>query len=510
MKLSDLNIKKQLIIILGSILLFVIVLGVVALKQNNRLFSQTEIMHYQPLQARRSIGNIVLYIRSMQLEYRHMLLADSEAQIDEAIRKTDQYEAMVAEEFQSLLVRYMGPDNDIEEARNLFDHWVTIRENNRELARKGQITEGMERVANQGDIGSVRESLLASLGHIDGMVAQRADTLLKESDEIRHSLRNQLLVILFAIVALSLLIYSFLYRNIRQPLIEIGDATERFKRGDLGARSTYRSKNEFGLLSKAFNNMATVIQSFTGKLEEKNKELEQQKEKIIGISQMKTSFIYNMSHELRTPLNSIITLSGVLERRLEGQIQEEEKGYLEIIERNGTHLLGLINDFLDFSRLETGKEETEVAHFDLNTVIDEIVFLLKPQAEQKEIVLSFAREKDHVHIKSDPGKCQRILQNLIANAIKFTPEGYVEVTTNSHSSHIDIHVRDTGIGIEKEKRSYIFEEFRQADNRTSRHYGGTGLGLSIAKRYAELLGGTIIVESQPDKGSTFTLRLPQG
>ena len=515
MDLSDLNIKKQLIIILSSIMLFVIVLGIVALSQNNRLFSQTEIMYTHPLQARRAIGNIVLYIRSMQLEYRHMLLAEDEAQIEAAIHQTEEYEARVAEEFQLLYDRYMGPQSDIEEAYDLFDHWVTIRENNRELARTGQISEAMARVTDLGDIGLVRKNLLASLEHIDHILEIRADNLFQQSEEIRAALRNQLLIILLAIMALSLIIYYLLYRNIRKPLNEIGNATNRFKQGYLSARSTYVSKNEFGLLSDAFNDMATEIQSSTRKLESQNRELEKQKtelerqkEKITVVSQLKTSFISNMSHELRTPLNSIITLSGVLERRLDSQISEEEQSYLEIIKRNGTHLLGLINDFLDFSRLETGKEETEIDRFDLNAVIDDIVFLQRPQAEQKGIALSFTRENDHVLIESDSGKCQRILHNLIANAIKFTPEGHVEITTSSHPSHIDIHVKDTGIGIAKEKLSYVFEEFRQADSSTSRHYGGTGLGLSIAKRYAELLGGNILVESEPGKGSVFTLRLP--
>lgn len=515
MKLSDLQIKKQLILTLGSIMLFVVVLGVVALEQNNRLFYQTEIMYNQPLQARRSVKNIELYIRSMQLEYRHMLLAESEARMKEAIHKTDQYEALVAKEFELLLYRYNEPQTDILEARTMFDDWVRIRENNRQLAREGQVTEAMERVADTGDIGAVRENLLTVLREIDGTLAERADKLLRQSGQIRSSLRSQLLTILFASVALSLLIYSFLYRNIRKPLIEIGKATEQFKQGDLGVRSKYVSKNEFGLLSDAFNDMASVIQSFTGKLEKQNSELEtqkaeleRQKKRITEVSQLKTNLIYNVSHELRTPLNSIITLSGVLGRRLDGKISHEEQSYLKIIERNGTHLLELINDFLDFSRLETGKEETEIALFDLNTMIDDIAFLLRPQADQKGIGLSFTRDNDPLLIESDPGKCRRILQNLIANAIKFTPEGHVEITTSSHPAHIDIRVEDTGIGIEKEKLSYIFEEFRQADNTTSRHYGGTGLGLSIAKRYAELLDGTILVESEPGKGSAFTLRLP--
>ncbi len=509
MKLADLQIKKQLILTFGSIMLFVVVLGAVALEQNNRLHSQTEIMHKQSLQSRRSVKNIELYIRSMQLEYRHMLLAESEEQFEKAIYKTDQYEELVAGEFEVLLQRDTEPGTDIGEAMAMFEQWVKIRENNRQLARDGHISPALERVADTGDIGTLRENLLESLEKTDIVLEERADDLLSQSYKIRSSLRNQLLIILFVIVTLSLLLYYFLYRNIRKPLDEIGKATEQFKQGDLKSRSSYVSKNEFGLLSDAFNDMAAAIQSFTEKLEAQNRELKKQKAKISEASQLKTSFIGNISHELRTPLNSIITLSGVLGRRLEGQISKEEQSYLNIIERNGTHLLELINDFLDYSRLETGKEETEIVRFDLNTMIDDIVFLLRPQADQKGIDLWFTRTKDPLLIESDPDKCRRILQNLIVNAIKFTPEGHVEITVSSHPSHTDIRVKDTGIGIESEKIPLIFEEFRQADNTTSRNYGGTGLGLSIAKRYAELLGGTILVESQPAKGSAFTLRLPR-
>jgi CheY-like chemotaxis protein len=215
-----------------------------------------------------------------------------------------------------------------------------------------------------------------------------------------------------------------------------------------------------------------------------------------------------MSHELRTPLNSVIALSGVLYRRLAGQIPEEEYSYLEVIERNGKHLLSLINDILDISRIEAGCEEVEITKFNANSLVAEIAGMIHQLAAQKKIELLHADHETVFTVTSDADKCRHILQNLIANAVKFTEEGKVELTVRQSGKNIEIKVTDTGIGIDETHLPHIFDEFRQADGSTSRKYGGTGLGLAIAKKYANLLGGAISVKSTLAKGSTFTLILP--
>ncbi len=243
-------------------------------------------------------------------------------------------------------------------------------------------------------------------------------------------------------------------------------------------------------------------------LTNQNAELEMQKQQLEEAGRLKTSFLSTMSHELRTPLNSIIALSGVLSRRLAKEISEEEYGYLDVIERNGKGLLQLINEILDISRIEAGREEVETAEFSMNTLLEEIVSTIRPQADQKGIKLTVAAKSPKVRLLSDAGKCRRILMNIIGNAVKFTDKGRVRISLEKNGEIAKITVADTGVGIPPEHLPYIFDEFRQADGGTSRRFGGSGLGLSIAKKYAQLLGGAIAAGSELGKGSVFTVSLP--
>lgn len=241
---------------------------------------------------------------------------------------------------------------------------------------------------------------------------------------------------------------------------------------------------------------------------QQNSELEIQKNQLKEVSRLKTTFLSNMSHELRTPLNSVIALSGVLNRRLVGKIPENEFSYIGVIERNGKHLLSLINDILDISRIEAGREEVEINEFNMEEVVSEVIEMIQPQANERKIQLSYILPEKKIKILTDRQKIRHILQNLIANAVKFTEIGKVEVNIVENESSVKVHVQDSGIGISEENLQHIFEEFRQADGSTSRRFGGTGLGLAIARKYARLLGGEIEVQSQLNVGSVFTLILP--
>jgi signal transduction histidine kinase/CheY-like chemotaxis protein/HAMP domain-containing protein len=246
----------------------------------------------------------------------------------------------------------------------------------------------------------------------------------------------------------------------------------------------------------------------SSELTEQNTELELQKQQLDEANRLKSAFLSNMSHELRTPLNSVIALSGVLNRRLAGKIPEDEYGYLDVIERNGKQLLALINDILDLSRIEAGREEVNSNRFSMRALVEDVVAMLESQAREKEIALLNLVGDDLPQIVSDYAKCRHILQNLVANAVKFTEAGSVEISAGQVGDKLQVAVRDTGIGIASEQLPHIFEEFRQADDSTSRKYGGTGLGLAIVRKYAALLHGRVRVESTPGTGSTFTLVLP--
>lgn len=291
------------------------------------------------------------------------------------------------------------------------------------------------------------------------------------------------------------------------------------------------AEDSWGVMNARFNSVLTLLQlkRFSERLEQQNLELdaqkkeltaqkdemneynielEMQKKQVDEASRLKSAFLSNMSHELRTPLNSVIALTSVLGRRLADKIPAEEYGYLDVIERNGKHLLEIINDILDLSRIEAGREDISVRLFPVGGLVREVVELLTPQASAKGLVLSSGVPDGLPPISSDFEKCRHILQNLVGNAIKFTGAGSVKITAALAGAAMEIKVADTGIGIAADKLHFIFEEFRQAEETTTRTYGGSGLGLAIARKYATLLQGSIAVESEPGKGSVFTLRLP--
>lgn len=275
---------------------------------------------------------------------------------------------------------------------------------------------------------------------------------------------------------------------------------------------TFRKLQKYSSLMAEQNNeletQKAALVNQSNELQQQNIELEIQKKQLSEVSKLKTSFLSNMSHELRTPLNSVIALSGVLSRRLTNLIPEEEYSYISVIERNGKHLLSLINDILDISRIEAGREEVVLSSFNVCEQINDVVRMIKPQADAKDIELKMAKGACDVSVVSDVSKFKHIVQNLVSNAVKFTEQGWVEVKVLIVNQYIQIQVLDSGIGISEKNLPLVFDEFRQADSSTSRKYGGTGLGLAIARKYAELLGGTLFAESEEHKGSVFTFNLP--
>lgn len=251
------------------------------------------------------------------------------------------------------------------------------------------------------------------------------------------------------------------------------------------------------------------LDALSVELKEQNYELEQQKAELSEANRLKTNFLSNMSHELRTPLNSVIALSGVLERRLKEKITEEESSYLEVIGRSGKSLLEMINEILDISRIESGREELDVQQFNLNELVSDVFSMLAPLAEDKGIELKQKNVGVESSIMNDEKKIRHIIQNLLSNAVKFTDQGYVEIAIEVDLEYLKVKVTDTGIGILEENQESIFEEFRQADSSTTRMYGGTGLGLAIVKKYTKFLNGTVSVESNYGEGSIFTVMIPQ-
>lgn len=253
---------------------------------------------------------------------------------------------------------------------------------------------------------------------------------------------------------------------------------------------------------------AEELQHQSNELQSQNIELEVQKRQVDDANRLKSEFLSNMSHELRTPLNSIMALSRVLNTQAGTKLADDERNYLEIIERNGKMLLSLINDILDLSRIEAGKMDLNIREISLKEITANVVSGLKPLCNQKGISIQVDLPNDLPKIQSDEKKVYQILQNLAGNAVKFTGKGGVTIKGIIRPSEIELTISDTGIGIPKQELPGIFEEFRQVDGSSSRSYEGSGLGLAIARKLANLLGGNIFAESELGQGSHFHLVLP--
>jgi signal transduction histidine kinase len=238
------------------------------------------------------------------------------------------------------------------------------------------------------------------------------------------------------------------------------------------------------------------------------REIEEKSRQLEVASQHKSEFLANMSHELRTPLNAIIGFSEVLTDRMFGELNEKQEEYLKDIYASGTHLLSLINDILDLSKIEAGRMELELTEFDLPTAIDNALMLVRERAGRRSIALHTNIDKQLGRIQADERKVRQVVLNLLSNAIKFTPEGgRIDVGAVTQHGHVEISVSDTGVGIAPEDQETVFEEFRQVGT-SAKKVEGTGLGLTLCRKFVELHGGKIWVKSQLGVGATFTFTLP--
>jgi signal transduction histidine kinase/CheY-like chemotaxis protein len=244
------------------------------------------------------------------------------------------------------------------------------------------------------------------------------------------------------------------------------------------------------------------------KVEERTQELQEANNKLEQASRHKSEFLANMSHELRTPMNAIIGFSRLVMRRTKELIPVRQTENLEKILVSAEHLLGLINDILDLSKIEAGHVDVLPVDCDLEPLLDTCLRTVEPMVKNEHVRLEKVIDRDLPMLFTDEDKLKQILMNLLSNAVKFTEEGAVTVTARRHDGEVSIAVADTGIGIPEEALGRIFDEFSQADSSTTRQYGGTGLGLSISRHLAQLMGGDIAVQSTVGAGSIFTVTLP--
>ena len=272
---------------------------------------------------------------------------------------------------------------------------------------------------------------------------------------------------------------------------------------DITARK--HAEEEVHRLNDELRRHAEVLEQ---RVAERTKELAAAMERAQAADRIKSAFLATMSHELRTPLNSIIGFTGILLQGLAGPMNMEQQKQMSMVQSSARHLLALINDVLDISKIEAGQLELARAPFDLRLSIEKMVRLVSPLAEKKGVDLRMDIPEDIGTITSDQRRLEQVILNLINNAVKFTEKGHVAVACRTENNHYLVSVSDTGIGIKPEEILNLFQPFHQIDSGLTRKHEGTGLGLSISKKIIDMMGGTIDVESRWGEGSIFTLRIP--
>ncbi|MHC1780283.1 MAG: ATP-binding protein [Bacteroidales bacterium] len=695
MKISDIKIGTQLKLGFGIILFCGVILSFTSYRHTRQITAELTRLYNHPLQVRRALGVLESDILLIHRGMKDLIMESDSKDIEQIKSEIELYKESAFKQIDILYSRYLGPKSDIDSVHSCFVKWNAVREETIRLLNSGRVQEAYERTNRNGAGGRFVDKISAHLKKVDNFAILKGDELYSNSITLSRALNVKLIVLVLVIFIFSFVIIYLLIKNIKQPLNELINATKLFREGDQGARSSFKSENEFGYLSDSYNALADNIEieskltnkisalsgemlihedahmfchsllrsllintgaqmgavylinaektfyerfesigleekgtkhfsaksnegevglasssrviqhikniseeshfsypaisgkfrpseiitvpviveddvvgvislctvssfsqesvtlinrisdilnarmggilaygkivkisgileqqnteletqkdeltQMTNELTEQNRELEVQKRQLDEASRLKTSFLSNMSHELRTPLNSIIALSGVLSRRLDNKIPQEEFGYLDIITKNGKQLLDLINDILDIARIESGRVEIRLSSFDVNDLVKEITDLVHPLAQQKSITLKFTGSDNKIGLISDYNKCRHIVQNIISNAVKFTESGEVAIKTELRGEFARVSVQDSGIGISKEHLPYIFDEFRQADSGNTKKYGGSGLGLAIAKKSANLIGADIRVKSKIGEGSLFIVDIP--
>jgi len=370
-----------------------------------------------------------------------------------------------------------------------------------------------------GKLGAVTSALMRRQERLDSEITTRVGLLVTAQENRMSRMResvaaaNRRALILTSAFTVSAVIFALLCGfviswSIILPVHEARHFLDKVAAGEFGARISVPNRDEFGTLAERMNHMSSELLRFDAEQRRAAAELGRLNQELVRTSKAKSEFLANMSHELRTPMNAILGFTEMLIDGLYGDVPKSLQEPLTDIQVNGRHLLRLINDVLDLSKIEAGHMRLALTEYSAREIVDMVYISLRSLAAEKGLQFETSVPADLPIAYGDSGRLTQCLMNLAGNAIKFTREGRVVIGVESAGGGLLFKVSDTGIGIPREELQNVFAEFRQVDAAVTREFGGTGLGLSITKRFVEMHGGRIWVESDVGKGCTFYFTVP--
>jgi signal transduction histidine kinase len=370
-----------------------------------------------------------------------------------------------------------------------------------------------------GKLGAVTSALMRRQERLDSEITTRVGVLVTAQQNRMSRMRdsvaaaNRRALILTSAFAVTAVIFALLCGfviswSIILPLHEARRFLDQVAAGEFGARIAVPNRDEFGTLAERMNHMSSELRRFDAEQRRAASELGRLNQELERTSKAKSEFLANMSHELRTPMNAILGFTEMLIDGVYGDVPKALEEPLTDIQVNGRHLLRLINDVLDLSKIEAGHMQLTLTEYSPRDIVDMVNVSLRSLAAEKGLQFETSVPDDLPIARGDSGRLMQCLMNLAGNAIKFTREGRVVIGVELARNELVYRVSDTGIGIPREELQNVFAEFRQVDAAVTREFGGTGLGLSITKRFVEMHGGRIWVESEVGKGTTFYFAVP--
>jgi signal transduction histidine kinase len=438
-----------------------------------------------------------------QMHYTDLaLLSQSEAAIAKILRENNRFNDMLAK----LETAGVVEQGQLDQIRSSQDEAMAV-------------VADIANAIRDGKIGTVTGDLLRRQERLDGEISSRVGMLVDAQrtrmTRLRESVadanrRALVLTSVFGVAAIVLALFCgfVISWSFILPVREAHSFLDKVSAGNFGGRVSVPNRDEFGALAERMNHMTEELERFDREQRRAAAELARLNDQLEQTSKAKSEFLANMSHELRTPMNAILGFTEMLIDGLYGDVPEALKEPLADIQMNGRHLLRLINDVLDLSKIEAGRMELALGEYSVREIVDIAQLSLRSLAVEKGLEFSTDVPDDLPPALGDSRRLTQCLMNLAGNAIKFTKRGRVEIGVHLDGDQLIYRVVDTGIGIPKEELENVFAEFRQVDATVTREFGGTGLGLSITKRFVEMHGGRIWVESEPGEGSTFYFTVP--